>query len=73
MDELYTLANRKCWSWHRVPKVGKFNALQLVSGVGNSLWAFGVLCFWHRPCVKARKHVTHHRKVASVVAFAVSA
>ena len=22
-------------------------------GVGNSLWAFGVLCFWHEPFVQA--------------------
>ncbi len=27
--------------------------LERLVGVGNSLWAFGVLCFWHEPFVQA--------------------
>ena len=56
-------------SWiHRVrhraqsamPTPTRNSAASQRKGVGNSLWAFGVLCFWHRRCVKACTDKTRH-------------
>ena len=37
-------------------------ALLPAAGVGNSLWAFGVLCFWHEPFVQAGSLLIHATK-----------